>query len=116
MTVYVDDALIEASVRSGNRTITSRWSHLMADTTEELLAFGAQLGMRRRWLQHPGTALEHFDLTEAKRRRALALGATPIGYGHEGAGLTRAKREGHTFDLAAHRRHLADLSQNVEAP
>lgn len=43
MTVYVDDMPIPA-----------RWSHLMADTDEELHRFAASIGLRRSWAQYPG--------------------------------------------------------------
>lgn len=99
MTVYIDDMQREATVG----TTTGVWSHLMADTPEELLAFAKKLGLSPRWIQHQGTPLEHFDVTEPKRQKALKLGAVPIKYGHEGAALTKAKRDGVPFDLFAHR-------------
>ena len=98
MTVYVDDMLKDAAVRNGDHTVRGRWSHLMADTTSELLDFAAGLGLHRSWLQKPGSPLEHFDITAGKRLRALELGAVQITYG-EGGHLTRAKRAGVTFDL-----------------
>jgi hypothetical protein len=77
MAVYVDDALIPAEVRNGPTRHNSRWSHLMADTLEELHAFARQLGMRPEWFQdHPRHP--HYDLTEGKRYRALHLGARSI--------------------------------------
>ena len=77
MAVYVDDALIPAEVRNGPIRHNSRWSHLMADTLEELHAFARRLGMRPEWFQdHPRHP--HYDLTEGKRYRALHLGARPI--------------------------------------
>ena len=98
MTVYVDDMLRDAAVRNGDHTVRGRWSHLMADTTSELLDLGDHLGLHRTWLQKPGSPLEHFDITAGKRLRALELGAVPITYG-EGGHLTRAKRAGVPFDL-----------------
>lgn len=98
MTVYVDDMLKDAAVRNGDHTVRGRWSHLMADTTSELLDFAAGLGLHRSWLQKPGSPLEHFDITAGKRLRALELGAVQITYG-EGGHLIRAKRAGVTFDL-----------------
>lgn len=87
MTVYVDDALIPARVGR----FESRWSHLFADTPEELHAFAARLGLRRSWFQDPvvsgkprarlgSRAAEnwHYDVTEAKRRQAIALGAVAV--------------------------------------
>jgi hypothetical protein len=81
MTVYVDDARIPAQVGS----LRGRWSHLSADTKEELHAFAARIGLRRAWFQDkpnpftggPGVHW-HYDITDSKRRAALAAGAQPI--------------------------------------
>lgn len=104
MTVYIDD--MQRPARVGR--LNAVWSHLMADTSEELVAFARTLGLNTRWIQKAGTPLEHFDVTEPKRQHALRLGAVPIRYGSEGAGLTRAKRDGVPFDLATHRAWLAE--------
>ncbi len=89
MTVYVDDMRMKARV--GN--IEARWSHLMADTDEELHAFAARIGLQRRWAQYPGTWKSHYDVTDSKRRQAIAHGAVPIGYASaEAIALTRRKR------------------------
>lgn len=85
MTVYVDDAAIAATVPNGRVRHTSRWSHLTADTQDELHAFAVgKLGLKRSYFQ-PGQAIGgkpspfwHYDLTEGKRRQALALGAQPV--------------------------------------
>lgn len=107
MTLYVDDMRMNATVGSGPRAVTGRWSHLMSDepvgTSGELLAFALRLGMRPQWIQHRGTAREHFDLTDTKRDLALRLGARAIGYGREGSALMEAKTEGVRFDLDAFR-------------
>lgn len=87
MTVYVDDMRRQARVGR----INARWSHLMADTTDELHAFAARLGLRRSWIQHEGKPTEHYDVTDSKRDQALALGAVPVGYMREGAEITRRK-------------------------
>lgn len=88
MTVYVDDFRISARV--GN--INGRWSHLTADTRDELHAFAARLGLRRTWFQdletkhpspRPGSfAAEswHYDVTDSKRRQAIRLGAVPVSW------------------------------------
>ena len=99
MAVYVDDARIEAKVRSRTRTISAQWSHLSADTTGELLMFARRLGLKTKWLQHRGTPLEHFDVTESLRRRAVRFGAIEISYQDESAALTEAKRRGTAFDV-----------------
>jgi Protein of unknown function (DUF4031) len=70
MPVYVDDAHIPWRGR--------RWSHLVADTPEELHATAAELGLRREWAQDKGRTL-HYDLPESLRARAIDLGlAIPI--------------------------------------
>lgn len=100
MTVYVDDMRMSARVGS----IEARWSHLMCDgDPSELMVFAVRLGMRPEWLQKPGTAHEHFDLTDVKRDLALRLGARAIAYGREGVALVAAKRAGVAFDLDAFR-------------
>lgn len=79
MTVYVDDMRMQATVPNGSRRVSGRWSHLMADSEEELIAFAVgTLGMRPSWIQHPGTPDAHFDVTEPKRQAALAAGAVNL--------------------------------------
>lgn len=75
MTVYVDDARILARVKGGPPN-DARWSHLWADTLEELEAFAAKLGLNPKWLQ--ATSMYHYDLVETKRQLALQLGAQPV--------------------------------------
>lgn len=89
MTVYVDDMKRPARVGRLNAV----WSHLLADTDDELHDFAAKLGLRRAWHQHPGTPLSHYDVTEPKRQQAIKLGAIPIGYfSEESKELLRRKR------------------------
>ncbi|WP_454231231.1 DUF4031 domain-containing protein [Mycolicibacterium fortuitum] len=89
MSVYVDDMKRPARVGRLNAV----WSHLMADTDEELHVFAARLGLRRSWHQKPGTAISHYDVTEPKRQLALKLGAVSIGYmSRESLDLIRRKR------------------------
>lgn len=87
MTVYVDNSHIPARVNG----ITARWSHLIADTTPELLAFAKTIGLKPGWIQKPGTAFEHFDVTDAVRERAIKAGAQPIDI-HDVGPILRAKR------------------------
>ena len=70
MSVYVDD------MKAGyGRMIMS---HMIADTTEELLAMADQIGVARRWIQAPGTAREHFDVAQSKRKFAVEAGAVEV--------------------------------------
>jgi hypothetical protein len=89
LTVYVDDWRQRATVRDR----TDRWSHLLADDPEELHAMAAQLGIPRRGFQQHrrSAALNHYDLPEALRVRAIALGAVAVTW-REMARLTREWR------------------------
>jgi len=54
-------------------------AHLMASTTEELIAFAARIGLREEWIQHRGEVKEHFDLLgEAKCEAAEKAGAERV--------------------------------------
>lgn len=92
MTIYVDDANIPAKV--GRHT--SRWFHLISDTSdEELHTFAAQLGLRRSYFQKPNAPLQthrHYDVTEGVRAKAVALGAVEITR-RVYAGMIGAERE-----------------------
>lgn len=85
MTVYVDDWRQQATV--GRHT--SRWSHLFSDTSdEELHAFAEQIGLSRSWFQKADDPIQlrrHYDVTESKRRAAVAAGATEITWRDAGA-------------------------------
>ena len=83
MTVYIDNARIPATVGR----IRGRWSHLTADTQDELHAFAARLGLKRSWFQigcksgldTAETCVHwHYDVVDRVRARALELGAQPI--------------------------------------
>lgn len=78
MTVYVDDWRQKATV--GRHT--SRWSHLFSDASdEELHAFAERIGLKRSYFQKAGDPIQlrrHYDVTESKRRAAVAAGATEI--------------------------------------
>lgn len=106
MAVYVDDAGIPATVGRHR----SRWSHLFADTKDELHEFAARLGLKRSWFQDPminskavkmgfppkpgSYAAEswHYDVTEPKRQQAIKLGAVPITW-RESVEVIRARVE-----------------------
>jgi hypothetical protein len=101
MAVYVDN--FRVSKRIGR--INGRWSHLSADTVEELLEFGERIGLSRDWFQtcktrcaKPGLPCVHFhfDVVDAKRDEAIRLGAIAIDIRDMGA-LTSARRRGETW-------------------
>uniref|UniRef100_A4WTA1 DUF4031 domain-containing protein n=1 Tax=Cereibacter sphaeroides (strain ATCC 17025 / ATH 2.4.3) TaxID=349102 RepID=A4WTA1_CERS5 len=74
MTVYVDDMHTSARGHLGRM----RMSHMMADSTAELLEMADRIGLDRRHLQHAGTGREHFDICLSRRTRAVAAGAVEI--------------------------------------
>lgn len=70
MSVYVDD--MEADFGR------MKMCHMMADTTDELLTMADTIGVNRKWIQHPNTPREHFDIAKSKRALAVAAGAKEI--------------------------------------
>jgi len=74
VTVYVDDMYQTEFGRYGRM----KMSHMVADTSAELLAMAKTVGVRVKWLQHPGEPGEHFDIAKSKRDLAIAAGAVPI--------------------------------------
>ena len=89
MAVYVDDWRQRARIGP----VEDRWSHLLADTDLELHDFAARLGLRRVWFQehrrHP--ALDHYDVTDAVREDAIALGAVSLTW-REAGRMVRTRR------------------------
>lgn len=69
--------------------------HMIADTTEELLAMADRIGVQRKWIQDAGTYNEHFDICLSKKKKALEYGAKAITMMQLGRMLT--KRPGSPF-------------------
>lgn len=91
MAVYVDNVRIRAKVGR----IDAHWSHLTADSDEELHYFAvALLGLKRSWFQPNERRPEanHYDITDSKRDQAILLGAIPESW-QEGARRRRAATE-----------------------
>lgn len=94
MTVYVDDIKIRADVPNGARVVRGVWCHMFADTRAELDAMADRIGLRRSWIQRPGTHREHYDVTLTRRAAAIRAGAVEIAAGGpEWMALLRRKRE-----------------------
>lgn len=74
MAVYVDN-FYELTGRNFGRM---KMSHLIADTSAELLRMVDAIGVQRKWIQHAGTLGEHFDICLAKRAKAVKCGAVEI--------------------------------------
>ena|ERR1043166_1460019 len=78
--------------------------HLLADSTDELLAMAARLGLQPRWLQHAGTPREHFDVSQSKRALAVRYGAQEITWKDAGR-LVAQKREALMASTQQEHRH-----------
>ncbi len=89
LTVYVDDWRQRAVIRQHE----DRWSHLVSDDPDELHEMAGQLGIPRRGFQRHrrSAALNHYDLPESLRLRAIELGAVAITWREMGR-LTREWR------------------------
>lgn len=82
--VFVDNMRTPASVPNGGRTVTGLWSHLTAETEDELHEFAAMLGLKRRYHQPcPPHSRSHYDVTEPKRLMAILYGAIAVRIGCE---------------------------------
>jgi hypothetical protein len=90
MTVYVDDMYLYPMGQLGRM----KMSHMVADTTEELVAMANLIGVKPNWIQRAGTAREHFDIALSRREVALANGAVPITLRQCSAMCARRRIEG----------------------
>lgn len=99
MTVYVDNFRVPATVGR----VRGRWSHLTADTPQELHSFADAIGLRRSWFQArckhgacPSVegvcAHFHYDVVDAKRAEAIAAGATAVALAEFGALISARRR------------------------
>ena len=70
MAIYVDD------LRSPYAGM--RMCHMIADSPRELFYMVDKIGVKRKWIQFPGTYREHFDICLTKRKMAVRLGAIQI--------------------------------------
>jgi hypothetical protein len=57
------------------------FSHLTADTEQELLAFAYSVGLPKKWLQSSGASRFHFDVVGAWLGRVVRAGAQVITMG-----------------------------------
>lgn len=66
--------------------------HMIADSTEELLAMADHIGVERKWLQKAGRHDEHFDIALSKRKLAVEAGAVEVSMMDLGR-IIRARRQ-----------------------
>ncbi|MGW0008084.1 DUF4031 domain-containing protein, partial [Nocardia grenadensis] len=77
MAVYVDGITDHPQAAKVKGLRHTRWSHLTADTPEELHEFANRLGLKRAWYQDHEYRW-HYDVTPPVRAKALRLGAVAI--------------------------------------
>jgi hypothetical protein len=98
--IYVDDWRQRA--RAGG--IEAVWSHMLAgpwDEPEELHRFAQSIGMYPGLYQAKPWPQGHYDVTETRRRLAIALGAVPVTWQEMGQMLAEARRRGRDNPPAA---------------
>ncbi len=64
----------------------------------ELVAFVEKIGLKRKWIQKPGSHREHFDLNERAHNDALEAGAMQVDWRILVRAI-RAKKEGQSFPV-----------------
>jgi hypothetical protein len=90
VTVYVDDMYLYPMGQLGRM----KMSHMITDTTEELVSMARTIGVQPKWIQRAGTAREHFDIAQSKREMALSHGAVAITLRQCSAMCARRRVEG----------------------
>jgi hypothetical protein len=85
MAVYVDN--FRAKVRG------MVMCHMLADSSDELLAMADRIGVDRKHLQDAGTYREHLDICLTKRAAAVAAGAVEVSLSELGR-IIRLRRDG----------------------
>lgn len=77
MAVYVDDFF-----KTGKLALlgTMKMSHVIADSSAELISMMNKIHLSKKHLQCKGTPKEHFDVCLANRAKVIACGGVPIGY------------------------------------
>lgn len=83
--VYVDDMY---KYPTGNYR-GMKMSHMVADSTEELVDMAKKIGVQLKWIQNKGTVREHFDICLSKRKLAVQYGAKEITWKQTGERLLK---------------------------
>lgn len=105
MTVYVDPA-----VWPFGRMLMC---HMIADSREELFEMVDKIGVRREWIQQPGTPDEHFDISKGKRALAIKHGAVPVD-ARQMLKLIKAKRRGNPMNKSDYPDYVKLLAEGGE--
>lgn len=76
MSVWVDEITEypPVMIKGAAKRCGRKWSHMTADSLEELHHMAAKIGMKRAWFQnHP--MLPHYDVVPSRRALAITYGA-----------------------------------------
>jgi len=84
---YVDDLYKYKAGKFGRM----KMSHMISDSTEELLEMALAIGLNEKWIQHKGTYKEHFDVSLTNRNLAVSFGAKEITYRELGQMVIKRK-------------------------
>lgn len=74
MGVFVDDMRLPKKVKNLDRV----WSHMGADSLEEMHQFARKLGLKRSYFQISSSGIPHYDVTEKVRAKAVKMGAEEL--------------------------------------
>lgn len=66
--------------------------HMIADSTEELIAMAKRIGVAPKWIQQRGQYGEHFDVCLSAKKKAIARGAKEITWRELGMMLQARKQ------------------------
>jgi hypothetical protein len=80
MTIYVDAIFTATPRTTAAKRHGNQWCHMMAskdDDIEELHQMAELIGLKRSYFQ-PHRLYPHYDLTPAKRAKAVANGAVEV--------------------------------------
>ena len=72
MSVYVDEIREYKYVSGRAKRYGIHWSHMMADTLDELNTMADLIGLSRKWLQDNHNP-PHYDITPPKRRSGISM-------------------------------------------
>lgn len=95
MTVYVDEIRTypAEAIKGQARRYGHQWSHMTADTVEELHAMAKTIGHQRMWFQ-AHASVPHYDVVPSRRQRAIDAGAVFKSAREQALGRLKAKEEG----------------------
>jgi len=84
-----------------------KFSHMIADTEEELVAFATKMGMKEIWIQDAGTYRSHFDITESRFKKIVK---------QSGVKLVKIREFGVILKERQNAQRKSDLPRHIHPP